>query len=160
MASLLQDEIKQTKPFKSLRQEALLQMARSTAVLLHAWEQSLRIHGITLTQYNVLRILRGAGDAGLCRHAIASRLITQVPDVSRLLDRMTTAKLVTRTRNSEDRRLVKACITEKGLSILSDLDAPSYVLIDQSMAHMSDDEIKTLIHLLERARTVPDTLSA
>jgi DNA-binding MarR family transcriptional regulator len=111
MVSRLQQEIKQTKPFSSLKQEVLLSIARTAAVLQHASEQALKAHGITLTQYNVLRILRGAGEKGLCRHEIASRLITPVPDVSRLLDRMVRAGLVTRTRDKHDRRLVASCIT-------------------------------------------------
>jgi DNA-binding MarR family transcriptional regulator len=153
MSSRLQREIKQAKPFGSLRQEVLLQMARTTAILVHAWEQALRVHGITLTQYNVLRILRGAGSEGLCRHEVASRLITQVPDVSRLLDRMMKAGLVTRTRDVGDRRLVNACITPQGLSLLEQLDAPSHTLVDNQLAHMSDVELRVLIELLETARS-------
>jgi DNA-binding MarR family transcriptional regulator len=155
MASRLQSEIKQSKPFASLRQEALLSMARTTAVLTHAWEQSLRKHDITLTQYNVLRILRGAGPNGLCRHEVASRLVTQVPDVSRLLDRMMRAGVLTRTRDTTDRRMVKACITEEGLQILSQLDAPSYAVADKQLAHMSEDDLHKLIQLLETARASP-----
>ncbi len=154
MSSRLQSEIKQTRPFGSLRQEVLLQMARTTAILTHAWEQALRIHGITVTQYNVLRILRGAGARGLCRHEVASRLITQVPDVSRLLDRMMRAGLVTRTRDVEDRRLVNACITPQGLTILSALDAPSQSIADEQLAHVPDEELRTLIRLLESVRLV------
>ena len=155
MQSRLQSEIKQATPFRSLRQEAFLQMARTTAVLTHAWEQSLRRHGVTLTQYNVLRILRGAGSPGLCRHEVASRLVTQVPDVSRLLDRMMRAGLVTRTRNITDRRLVTACITPAGLHLLEQLDVPSYGISDEQLAHMSDQEVETLIELLEVAREHP-----
>ena len=152
MSSRLQEELKQNKPFGSLRQEALLAMARTTAVLTHAWEQALRRHGITLTQYNVLRILRGAGSSGLCRHGVASRLVTPVPDVSRLLDRMMRAGLVTRTRGTEDRRIVQACITARGLALLAKLDLPSYTVADAQLAHMPDDDLRTLIQLLETAR--------
>ncbi len=152
MSNGLQHEIKQTKPFDSPRQEAFIQMARTTAVLTHAWEQALRIQGITLTQYNVLRILRGAGEEGLCRHEVGARLVTQVPDVSRLLDRMMRGGLVTRTRGVADRRMVKARITERGLAILHHLDVPSHTIIENQLAHLSDAEIQQLIQLLEAAR--------
>ena len=157
MASRLQREIKQTKPFSSKRQELVLQLARTTAVLMHAWDQSLRLRGITATQYNVLRILRGAGAAGLCRHEIAARLITQVPDVSRLRDRMMRAGLVTRTRRVEDRRVVTACITAMGLALLEELDVPSESFADEMLSHFPEAKVDLLIELLEAART-PATL--
>ncbi len=158
MASL-QDEIKQSRPFGSLRQEAFLQLARSAAVLTHVWEQAIRSYGITLTQYNVLRILRGAGPGGLCRHEVASRLITQVPDVSRLLDRMMRAGHVTRSRGIQDRRMVKACITPSGLALLAELDEPAHTLVDQQLAHMPDHDLRTLIDLLDAARNPPASLA-
>lgn len=152
MTSRLRSEIKQAKPFGSLREEVFLQLARTTAQLTHAWEQALRRHGITLTQYNVLRILRGSGDAGLARQEVSSRLVTQVPDVSRLLDRMMRAGLVMRARDEGDRRVVKATITDKGLAILRELDAPSIAIVDEKLAHMTDADLFTLIRLLEAAR--------
>lgn len=152
MQNRLQDEIKQTKPFRSIREEAFLQLARTMAVITHSWEQAIRGYGITLTQYNVLRILRGAGEKGLCRHEVAGRLVTQVPDVSRLLDRMLRAGLLTRTRDKNDRRLVNAVITPKGLAILEKLDEPSQSMIEEQLRHMGDDEIRTLNELLDKAR--------
>ncbi len=152
MPSRLQDELQQTKAFGSLRQEAILQMARSSAVFSHSWEQYLRGFGITGTQYNVLRILRGAGDAGLSRHAVSCRMVTRVPDVSRLLDRMTAGGLVTRARGTDDRRKVNTAITPKGLSILAELDVPSLRVPDEQLGHMSDEHIRRLIELLEEAR--------
>lgn len=152
MSSRLQDELRQSKSFGSLRQEAVLQIARSSAVLVHAWEQYIRPYGITPTQYNVLRILRGAGDPGLSRHQVGLRLITQVPDVSRLLDRMMLAGLVIRTRGAEDRRTVNACITAKGLQILGELDGPSCAVPDTQLAGLTDDQVRTLIDLLEAVR--------
>ncbi len=152
MASRLQVEIKQSRPFTSLRLELLPQLARTAAVLTHAWEQHFRSCGITLTQFNVLRILRGAGEGGLCRHEVASRLVTPVPDVSRLLDRMVRAGLVTRTRGVADRRMVKACITRQGLAILGELDQSAPALAEEQLAHLSDDQIRTLIALLETVR--------
>ena len=148
----LQQEIKQTKPFPSLEMEVMLALARTSALLQHSWEHALKEHGITLTQYNVLRILRGAGEAGLCRHEVASRLITPVPDVSRLLDRMVRAGLVTRARDKSDRRLVASCITASGLAMLEKLDAPSRELGRGRLEHMEREDLKQLLRLLEIAR--------
>jgi DNA-binding MarR family transcriptional regulator len=152
MSSRLQDELQQSKAFGSLRQEAILQMARSSAVLSHAWEQQLRCFGVTGTQYNVLRILRGAGQTGLSRHEVGCRMVTQVPDVSRLLDRMTAAGLVTRARGAEDRRKVNATVTPKGLALLEQLDAPSLRVPEEQLGHMPDEAVRHLIALLEEAR--------
>src|SRR5664279_2712639 len=88
MTSRLMEELKQTKPFARPSDEALLSIVRTASVLEHGSNEILREYGITTTQYNVLRILRGAGTAGLCGREIAERLVSRVPDVSRLLDRM------------------------------------------------------------------------
>ena len=152
MHSRLQQELKQRKPFSSLREEVLLSVARTAAVLMHTFEQALKAHGITPTQYNVLRILRGAGAEGLCRYEIGDRLITPVPDVSRLLDRMAAARLLTRERALTDRRLVVACITPKGLALLEALDAPSKDILDSQLSHVSDEQMISLLELLDLAR--------
>ena len=122
MTSSLQEELRQTKPFGSLEQEATLSVERTSAVLRHGVAEALRPFGVTPAQYNVLRILRGAGPNGLCRHEISDRLLTQVPDVTRLLDRMEAAGLVTRERSTEDRRLVATRITEEGRRLLDRID--------------------------------------
>jgi DNA-binding MarR family transcriptional regulator len=114
----LQDEIKQTKPFARPGDEALLSILRTATVLEHGSNEVLRPHGITLTQFNVLRILRGAGARGLCGREIAERLISRVPDVSRLLDRMEEMGLLGKARDSEDRRHVTARLTAKGRRVL------------------------------------------
>src|SRR4051794_8759267 len=98
MARGLQSELKQTKPFRSLEEEAPLNIARTAAVLEHALAQALKPYDITPTQYNVLRILRGAGRDGLCRNEVGERLVTRVPDVTRLLDRMEEQGLLARER--------------------------------------------------------------
>ena len=152
MVTLLQQELKQRKPFASLRHEVLVSLARTSALLTHALDHALKTHGITPTQYNVLRILRGAGTNGLCRYEIAERLITPVPDVSRLLDRMTAAGLLTRERDLVDRRLVVACITAKGLAMLESLDLPSQQIIEATMQHLSDEQLTALRDLLDLAR--------
>jgi len=119
MTNRLQDEIKQTKPFARPSDEALLSILRTATVLEHGSNELLRPFGITITQYNVLRILRGAGARGLCGREVGERLISRVPDVSRLLDRMAEIGLIAKERDAADRRHVTARITPKGRRVLS-----------------------------------------
>lgn len=155
MPAALRDEIQQTRPFDSLEQEALLAVERTAAVLMHRFGDALKPHGITPTQYNVLRILRGAGAAGLCRNAIRDRLVAQVPDVTRLLDRMKEGGLVERERSEADRRLVTTRITRQGLQLLKRLDAPVLDLHRRHLGHLSREQLLTLIELLAAARATP-----
>lgn len=124
MSPNLRSEIKQTKPFASLEEEAQLNLERTAAVLGHAFAENLKPYGITPTQYNVLRILRGAGPSGLCRNEVRDRLIAQVPDVTRLLDRLEESGLIERERSTTDRRQVATRITAEGLTLLRSLDEP------------------------------------
>jgi len=119
MASRLQAEIKQSKPFPRRSSEALLSVLRTAALLEHRLNEILRPHGITELQYNVLRILRGAGAEGRCGREISERLVSQVPDVSRLLDRMEALGLLRRERDTTDRRHVTARITRAVSSAIS-----------------------------------------
>jgi len=152
MMGRLQDEIKQTKPFASLEQEAMLSIERTAALLGHQLEQALKPFGVTPTQYNVLRILRGAGERGLCRSEVRERLIAQVPDVTRLLDRLEETKLIERSRDSVDRRLVNTRITSEGLDLLRRLDQPVLDFHKTQLGHLSKDNLRTLIELLTSAR--------
>ncbi len=152
MPSRLQDEIKQTRAFRSVREEAHLGVVRTAAVLSHAFAESLKEFGITGTQYNVLRILRGAGDDGLCRHEVRDRLVAQVPDVTRLLDRMEEAGHVVRERDESDRRLVTTRITAAGLRLLDDLEKPVAAVHQRLLGHMTDSQLRTLIELLDVVR--------
>ena len=155
MPSRLQDEIKQTKPFTSPAQEAFLSIERTSAVLGHAFAEFVKPFGITPTQFNVLRILRGAGDAGLCRHEIRDRLVAQVPDVTRLIDRLVEMQLVTRERDGADRRLVTTRITPAGLRLLAELDQPIREFDQRTLGHMSAEQLRTLSELLALARRCP-----
>jgi DNA-binding MarR family transcriptional regulator len=152
MESVLQEELRQTKPFRSLEHEASLSIERTAAVLRHELAETLKSLGVTPAQYNVLRILRGAGAAGLCRHEIGDRLVAQVPDVTRLLDRMEDGGLVTRERSLEDRRLVRTHITEEGLRLLARADEPLVALHDRQLAQLTEAQLRTLIDLLALAR--------
>lgn len=150
--SKLQEELKQSRPFSSLHEEVWLNIARTSAVLDHAGAQFLKPFGITPTQYNVLRILRGAGELGLCRNEVGERLIRAVPDVTRLLDRMEEMGLITRRRGEGDRRFVTTVITAQGLSLLADLDGPIMEFHRTRLGHLSDDQLRAAIEVLEGIR--------
>jgi len=152
MSPALQEEIKQTKPFRTLCQEAQLNIVRTANQLSDAFEQMLKPHGITGTQYNVLRILRGAEPGGLCRNEVSQRLLNRMPDATRLLDRMEEADLVTRERSVEDRRLVTTRITKKGRQLVDSLDDSADQQHEKAMGHMTEQQLRTLVKLLTLAR--------
>ena len=152
MATRLRDEIKQSRAFRSPREEAYLSVVRTAAVLGHGFAEPLKEFGITGTQYNVLRILRGAGESGLCRNEVRDRLVAQVPDVTRLLDRMEVAGHIARERDADDRRLVTTRITAAGRRLLEELEAPVAAIHQRQLGHMTDAQLKTLIDLLAVAR--------
>jgi DNA-binding MarR family transcriptional regulator len=155
MPGTLQKEIQQTKPFQSLEQEALLSIERTAAMLLHRGADTFRPHGITQTQYNVLRILKGAGRDGLCRNEIRDRLIAQVPDVTRLLDRMEEAELISRERDTVDRRQVTTRITKHGLKLLDKLAESVSQAHRREMGQLTPKQLETLIELLAIVRAAP-----
>ena len=152
MSPDLKQELKQEKPFRSLHQEAELNLIRTANLLTDSFEQMLKPYGITGTQYNVLRILRGAEPGGLCRHEVSSRLLNRMPDATRLLDRMEDAGLVTRSRNTEDRRLVTTHLTKKGRQLVDSLDDVVETRHQSQLGHLSEKELRSLIELLTLAR--------
>jgi MarR family transcriptional regulator, organic hydroperoxide resistance regulator len=115
-------------------------------------EQLIRTADLTGTQYNVLRILRGAGPEGLACRAIGDRMITHDPDITRLLDRMEKRGLITRERQKDDRRVVKTRITPQGLALIKPLDQPVRDLHKRQFRHMAGARLKTLFDLLEEIR--------
>jgi DNA-binding MarR family transcriptional regulator len=148
----LQAEIKQTKPFASPVDEALLSVLRTAAVLEHHLSEALKPHGITHTQYNVLRILRGARSAGLCGREVGERLVSRVPDISRLLDRMEEMQLIDRERDPGDRRHVTARISSKGLRMLEQT-TPELVAVERArFAGLEPGRVKLLIEVLAQIR--------
>ena len=151
----LQAELKQKKPFKSLKEEAHLSIQRTAAVLEHAFESALKPHRVTATQYNVLRILRGSEPDGLCRNDIGARLVRQVPDVTRLLDRLEEAKLIARTRGGEDRRFVVTRITRAGLKLLEDVQQRIDDIHDEQLGHLDEAQLRRLVSLLAAVRQRP-----
>ncbi len=118
VAKSIQSEIQQTKPFSTLEEEALVSLQR-TADRLH-WRMSemLKEHGLSPTQYNALRILRGAKDEGRACSEIAERMINRDPDITRLVDRLERRGLVARSREGRDRRVITTRITPAGLKLL------------------------------------------
>jgi DNA-binding MarR family transcriptional regulator len=111
-------------------------------------DQLIKAKGLTSAQYNVLRILRGAGPEGLPCNTIAERMISRDPDMTRLLDRMEKRALISRERQKEDRRVVKARITDEGLKLLKKMDVPIRELHKTQFAHMTSARLKTLMDLL------------
>src|SRR5688572_12616711 len=152
MSGKLAREIRQTKPFGSAAEEAILNIHRTSAVLGALIADALKPHGLTEIQYNALRILRGAGKEGLSCQEIADRMITRDPDVTRLIDRLHGRGLVERARSEEDRRVVVTRITAAGLKLLTVLDEVVRTLPRQALGHLGEKKLKTLIDLLEEAR--------
>ena len=155
MTSDLQVELKQHKPFKSLKEEANLSIQRTAALLEHEFETALKSHRITATQYNVLRILRGSEPDGLCRNEIGARLVRQVPDVTRLLDRLEGAKLIARHRGGEDRRYVLTRITKAGLHLLDEMQQKVDEIHHEQLGHLDDARLRKLVTLLAAVRRRP-----
>jgi len=152
MQTDLQVELKQTRPFRSPIEEAFVALQRTAAVLEHAMETELKASGVTGTQYNVLRILRGAGDEGLCRNEVGQRMVRRVPDVTRLLDRLEDTGLIARARGGEDRRYVTTRITARGLDTLAALDEVTARFLARHMGLLAADQVHTLIELLSILR--------
>jgi DNA-binding MarR family transcriptional regulator len=148
----LLDELRHGKPFASLAEEAFLDISRTAAELQEGIDRVLKPYGVSATQYNVLRILRGAAPKGLCRHEIRDRLLTRMPDVTRLLDRMEEAELVTRERDTADRRLVTTRLTDRGRDLVDALDGPVAEEHERRFGHVDAKQLRTLTRLLTRVR--------
>jgi len=151
MTSRLRQEIKQKQPFESPEQLAYLNVQRTASVLGRGLSEVLRRSGVTRTQYNALRILRGA-DGPLTCSEVGERMIARDPDVTRLLDRLEEKELVRRERSTEDRRVVVSEITEAGRELVDDLDEPVARVHEKQLGHLSEEKLGTLAALLEEAR--------
>ena len=153
MAGRVRRETKQKKPFRLREEEAFVNLLRTADVLLQGVAETLKPLGLSPTQYNVLRILRGADPRGLACREIGERMITRDPDVTRLLDRLEDRGLVARTRSSEDRRVITTRITDDGLRILEKLGAPIADMHTRQLGHMGAARLHAFIDLLEQARS-------
>ena len=149
----LKVEIAQQKEFSSLEEEALLNLLRTSDCLERAFHLKTRGWGVTSTQYNVLRILRGAQPQGLRCSEIGERMITAEPDITRLLARLKALKLIRQQRDRHDRRVVWTQIAESGLKLLKEMDPVILKMPVDLLGHLSKDELSELIRLLESARS-------
>ena len=136
----------------SRQQQAIVSVLRTTAYLRRFGSSLFDQHGITPQQYNVLRILRGAGQEGLPTLDIVDRMIEQTPGITRLLDRLEAKKLVRRERPSDNRRQVLCYVTKDGRDLLSELETPMKNLANEALHMLNDSELDELIRLLERMR--------
>jgi|SRR5262245_23967081 len=152
-APTVQAAIRQPKPFASRRQEGVVALLLASEVLRWRFEQYLTTRGeLTLQQYNVLRILRGAGAQGLPTLSIVERMIEHTPGITRLIDRLEKKGLVARARSGEDRRQVLCRITTKGLAELKALDPAVDRLDEEALGALSASEVAVLIRLLNQIR--------
>ena len=148
----LVSEIRQTRPFRSRAQEATLGLLHTADRITRRIDAVLAPEGITQQQYNVLRILRGAGEEGIPTLSIAQRMIQRTPGITRLIDRLLKKGLVRRERTPTDRRQVLCHVTEPGLELLARLEEPVNQLDEDFLGTLEDGEIRTLIGLLDRIR--------
>jgi DNA-binding MarR family transcriptional regulator len=153
--SLLQREIRQGKPFRSRGQEVVVALLRTADLVRRVVGRTLEPYEITVQQYNVLRILRGAGEKGLPTLEIGERMIEQAPGVTRLLDRLEVKALVRRERCAQDRRQVLCWLTPTGLELVERLDEPVDSADAQAVAMLTPEEQDRLLRMLDAIRTGP-----
>ena len=149
----LQAEIQQKTPFASPEQEAYLSLLRTADALQSRSEAKLKEFRLTTTQYNALRILRGAGPEGMPCSEIGERMITRDPDITRLLDRLQKRGLVKRSRSQQDRRVICGKITSAGLRLLREMDEPVQEHGRDMLRHVGQQKLRQLIELLELVRS-------
>jgi DNA-binding MarR family transcriptional regulator len=145
--------IRQKKPFRRVEDEAFVNLLRTADALMQGVAATLKPSGLSPAQYNVLRILRGAGPDGLACREIGERMITKDPDITRLLDRLEDRDLIRRSRDRADRRVITTRITDKGLGVLKELDKSMEELHVRQLGHLGEQRLRSLVDLLEAART-------
>ena len=152
VAGKLQQEIHQTKAIRFPEEEATLNVVRTADVLMLALSDVLKPHLLSATQYNVLRILRGAGELGASCKDIGIRLVPRDPDITRLMDRLEQRGLVTRDRAGQDRRVVTHRLSRAGLELVNELDGPIEAMHRKNLGHMKTGKLRELVRLLEEVR--------
>ncbi|MFO0975878.1 MAG: MarR family transcriptional regulator [Planctomycetaceae bacterium] len=150
--SQLQKEIRKKHPFESSEQEAYLNLLRTNDQMQNRFGKLFRTFGLTASQYNVLRILRGEGQPMPCLE-IAERMVQVVPAITGLLDRLAAQGLISRERCTKDRRVVYVALTDKAAELLRQMDQPVSDLHRELLGHLTQEELKELSRLLEKART-------
>lgn len=152
MTGKLKRQIMQRRPFTSVQEEVILSLMRTTDQLTIPLAEVLRRADFSSSQYNILRILRGAGEEGLPCGAISERMVRRDPDVTRLLDRLEKRGFITRARDAADRRVVRAVINAAGLAILDELEEPVNSALKRALAHISPQKLRDAIEVLEELR--------
>lgn len=147
----LEDELKQIRPFSNERQKAMVNIMFTNGWVNDQFREFMKSYDLTQQQYNVLRILRGSEPKPLSTSCIRDRMIDRMSDASRIVDRLVKKGLVNRVQCPRDRRLVEIRISEKGLELLSQIDA-NQESMHQSLGTLSDDELRQLNDLLDRLR--------
>ena len=148
----LKEELKTSADFASIQQEAYLSLLVTVDRIYRRHADFMAEYGVSPKQYNILRILRGAGNAGLPVMEIGRRMVEKSPDISRITTRLIDMKLVNRRRQRNDRRVVKVTISAKGLKLLEKMDEPIGKQIDHLLSGMKKGELQSLIELLDKAR--------
>jgi DNA-binding MarR family transcriptional regulator len=148
----IEQELKQTRPFARKAEEAAVSILRTADMLRRSMTTVIEPFGITAQQYNVLRILRGAGERGLPTLEIVERLVEETPGITRLIDRLEAKGLVVRERCKTDRRQVFCQITRAGVALLAQLDAPLAAAQEQTIGQLKKRDLTQLVELLEVAR--------
>jgi DNA-binding MarR family transcriptional regulator len=151
--SAIQAEIRQTRPFRSRGQEATIALLRTASVVSRVLERVVEPAGLSLAQYNALRIVRGAGSAGIPTLAIRERMIQEGTTITRILDKLEAAGLVRRERSTPDRRQVLCYVTAEGRRLLASLDPKVDAADEAAMAALETDELEQLVGLLDVIRS-------
>lgn len=153
MPTSIRDEIRQTRPFRSLQEQVYVNLARTQRRVEEDWVRYLkRAEGLSISQYNILRILRGAHPKALRVGEVGERMLYRDPDVTRLLDRMARRGLIARERDITDRRQVLVRITPEGLAVAERLDPLADATVQAAMAGLGERDLQTLDRLLDTLR--------
>ena len=153
----LKDEIRQQRPFQSVHEQALLNLIRTADCVQRSVEKAIRPFGVTSTQYNALRILRGAHPQGLTCSQIGDRMVAAAPDITRLVARLKKLRLVLQHRDARDRRVLWTRISAAGLRLLHEMDPTIERAPAEVLGHLSAQELNEFTRLLEKARTTSDS---
>ena len=152
-ASAIQRELRQTKPFRSVAQEATVALLRTASVVSRAAARVIEPEGISLAQYNALRIIRGAGTGGIATLSIRERMIDEGTTITRLLDKLEEAGLIRRERSVPDRRQVMCFVSDKGREFLDELDPRVNAMDEEVVSVLTADQLEQFIELLDTIRS-------
>ncbi len=151
-SSAVQSEIRQTKPFRSTAQEATIALLRTASIVNRALARVVEPYGLSLAQYNALRVIRGAGTGGIPTLSIRERMIEEGTTITRLLDKLEEAALIRRERSVPDRRQVLCFVTEGGRKLLDSLDPLVNTADEEAVESLSPLELERFIDLLDTVR--------